>query len=352
MSISFSTHRLNKFVPDFTRIYFCVCIITISLSIAQQPLPSELDKLINATISNVWNNRYDDAETSAKKIIKKYSYHPAGYFFYAATLNLYMEYSEDNTQEEKFYYYCDLAISKAEKILTDSAQHYWAQFFLGGALGLKGQLETRKEQWITAFKHGSNSVSILKNLFGQNKDLIDPLYGIAVFNYWRSAKIKLLWWMPGIDDLRPQAIEQLKSVLQNARYTKESCAKELAAIYLAEKKYKESEQITAAFLKLYPDNFFFNFLKGHALWGLHEYERSLTCLISVRNELDKIAFPSMYYSVIIQFTIFKIYLSTKNTAESVKAFEQMKQYPLNTLHKKKLESLFIEASRLMQKTLK
>jgi hypothetical protein len=85
---------------------------------AAPQLPQEMHDLAMSSIDFVYKEKFKLAEDEARKIIKKYPDHPAGYFFYAAALESWMDYYETDKREVEFYKYCDLAIDRAEKLLA------------------------------------------------------------------------------------------------------------------------------------------------------------------------------------------------------------------------------------------
>ena len=226
------------------------------------------------TIACLYNEQYKEAEATAAKIIKKYPYHPAGYFFSAVVIDSWMSSHLSNKREDDFYNYCELAEGKAEKLLDKNPHDEWAQFFLGGAEGYKGTYELRYERWISAGRHGWKGVSILKNLRDQKSEIPDLEYGIGSYEYWRCALTKRLWWMPRVQDKRAEGIEKLLRVQKNGIYTKASASISLIDIYLNEKRYADALAIAAEAEQQYPNCKTFIFGKIQALFGLNKFEES------------------------------------------------------------------------------
>ena len=180
---------------------------------ATPPLNSDIHSWSIAAVDYVYGEQYNDAEETARKIIEKYPAHPAGYFFMALAIDSWMVAHVSDKKEEEFFRYCDLAVEKGEKILDKNPKDEWALFFIGGAEGYKGTFEARYGRWITAFRYGWKGVSVLMKLRDAKCDLVDIDVGIGCYEYWRSALIKSLWWMPNVDDKRQEGI----ALVQKAR---------------------------------------------------------------------------------------------------------------------------------------
>src|SRR5271157_1159300 len=160
--------------------FLAVCA---ALCRAGTPLPADMNELIFNSIDLVYKEKFKSAEDEAKKIVKKYPDHPAGYFFCAAALELWIDFYETDRQAREFYEYCDKAIDKAEKLLARDPRDDWAVFFLGGANGFMGTYEGRYEKWITSFRHGWKGVCALKALHKKNLHIKDVLFGLGLYDY-------------------------------------------------------------------------------------------------------------------------------------------------------------------------
>jgi tetratricopeptide (TPR) repeat protein len=293
-------------------------------------------------IDNIYNEQFRDAEDEARKIIKKYPGHPAGFFFMAAAIDAWMATHLTDKREDEFYRFCDLAVERAEKILEKNDRDSWVRFFMGGAEGYKGTYEARFERWITAFRYGWKGVSILTQLREQNSDLADINYGIGSYEYWRSAMTKNLRWMPGIEDKRAQGIEKLQKARAIGVYTRLSATTGLVDIYLNEKSFAQALIVADEALKKYPNSRWLLIGKARAHLGEKNYESARRAIRQVlaRAEIE----PSEEHATIAlcHFWLAKIEYADGRFAECIAECDLMKTYQFDDDSKKQLEHYFEE----------
>ena len=298
------------------------------------------------TIAYLYNEQYKEAEATAAEIIKKYPYHPAGYFFSAVTIDSWMSAHLSDKREDEFYNYCELAVDKANKILDKNPYDEWAQFFLGGAEGYKGTYEFRYGRWITAGRHGWKGVSILKKLQDQKSGIPDLEYGIGNYEYWRSALMNRLWWLPKVEDKRAAGIEKLIRVQTNGIYTKLPASISLIDIFLNEKRYVEALAIADEAGERYPNCRMFILGKAQALFGLNRFEESeMACRQAlVRAESDTV--NERAYEEVCHFWIARIDSALGRYTECIAQCELIKKYKPGDDTYESLEEYLSESENL------
>ena len=317
---------------------FCVSIS------AKAQLPADMHKLAASSIECVYNEKFKQAKGYAKRLIKNYSNHPAGYFFYAAILNSQMEHLQSEKYEVEFYRYCDDAISRGEALLEKEPNNMWVKFFVAGANGLKGTYESRYQRWLTAFKHGWRGVVLLKEVLESKPEMVDALYGIATYDYWRSAKTKMLWWLPGVKDKRQPAIKTLYEMMNKATYVKENATLNLIDILLNEKKYDEALLVANKLLSQYPSCLIVMWRKGEAQLGLRELDEAEITFKSIMKRIKSKSFESNYNIVLCHYFISKVYFYQKKYKRCLKEIKVMESFKLSSVSKKRLEDIYSDAA--------
>lgn len=321
---------------------YCLCFC--GAIFAQAQLPVDMHKLATSSINCVYNEKFKQAKIYAKRIIKNYSSHPAGYFFYAAILNSQMEYLQSGKYEAEFYQYCDKAITKGEVLLDKEPDNVWVKFFIAGANGLKGTYESRYKRWLTAFKHGWRGVVLLKEVLETNPKVVDAQYGIATYDYWRSAKTKMLWWLPGIKDKRKPAIKTLYELLDKATYIRESAMLNLVDMLLNEKKYDEALQVANKLLSQYPASLIVMWRKAEAQLGLRELDEAEIIYKSILKRIESGAFESNYNIVLCHYFLLKVYFYQKRYKQCIEECKLMESFKLSSVSKKRLEDIYDDAA--------
>ena len=311
---------------------------------AKTQLPADMHELAVSSIKCVYNKKFKQAKGYAKRLIKNYSNHPAGYFFYAAILNSQMEYLQSEKYEVEFYRYCDDAISKGEALLEKEPNNMWVKFFIAGASGLKGTYESRYQRWLTAFKHGWRGVVLLKEVLETRPEMVDAKYGIATYDYWRSAKTKMLWWLPGVKDKRTPAIKTLYEMLNKATYVKESATLNLIDMLLNEKRYDEALQVANKLLSQYPANMVIMWRKAEAQLGLRELEEAEISYKSILKRVESEAFESNYNIVLCHYFLSKVYFYQKKYRQCLDEIKAMESFKLSSVSKKRLENIYNDAA--------
>ena len=341
LRLSIALRNVSK--PAILLFFLVMCCIP---AISAPQLPEDMHAMAMASVDYVYKEKFKLAEEEAKKIIKKYPDHPAGYFFCAAALESWMGYYETDKREEEFYRLCDLAIGKAEGMIGKDPNDAWALFFLGGADGAKGTYESRYEKWITSFRHGWKGVSTLQSLYKKFPDIKDTYYGLGIYDYWRSTLTKLLWWMPGIENRTAQGIRELEIAKTDGVYTGISACADLIAVYNNEKRFQESLTIAEEMLARFPGSLAFCRGKAAALFGLNRFSESEAVYRFILERVEAEPFDNHYNAVLCHFWLAKIYSKMKRYTQSIAECNRMGYYTLDGDIKKRLDKFFSEAARL------
>ena len=310
-----------------------------------QTLPPDMHAWASASIEDVYNEKYKQAEEEAKSIIKKYPGHPAGYFFLAAAIDAWMEYYQSSNREEDFYRCCDKAIETGERLLDNDPGNAWAKFFYGGADGFKGTYESRYERWITAFRHGWKGVSVLLEISKSNPEIRDVNFGIGTYYYWRSAMTRMLWWMPGIGNKCKEGIRQLYDAKNFGTYTRTVAAVQLISILINEHRYEEALNICDEMLERYPTTLIFYRGKAEGLFGMERFEQAQQMYQYILSRVEAESIDNHYNAVLCHFWLAKINLRLKQFTQVIAECNRMNYYKLDEEIKKRLGKYFAEANK-------
>ena len=304
-----------------------------------------------ATIDNIYRERFRDAEDEARKIIKKYPAHPAGFFFMAAAIDAWMSTHLSDKRENEFYRFCDLAVDKGDKMLEKNDGDPWVRFFMGGAEGYKGTYEARFGRWITAFRYGWKGVSFLMQIREQENEMADINYGIGSYEYWRSAITKNLRWMPGVEDKREQGIEKLQKARKSGVYTRFSAATGLIDIYLNEKSFVQALTVADEALKKYPDSRWLLFGKAQAHLGAKNYDSARKVIRQVLTRAENEPSEEHATITLCHFWLAKIECADGNFAECIAECDLMKTYQFDDDSRKQLDHYFDELESIKKQAI-
>lgn len=310
-------------------------------------LPPQMHNSATNCLNNVYSENFKNAKNDAKNIIKLDPKHPAGYFFYAAVLNAEMDFLQSEKYETEFYKYCDLAIEKGEKLLENS-DDVWIKFFTAGASGFKGAYESRCERWVTAFKQGWRGVAMFKEMQEDGIKIKDVEYGIATYNYWRSAKTKALWWMPGVKDKRDESIASLTKLVKEGVYVKESSAYNLCNILIDHGDFKKAELLADEMLKKFPNNLNFIYQRTLAQIKQNKFIQAKQGVSKIQKRLSENSFDSNYNKVMLNYFILNIQNHEKKYVEMRSLYKSTIALPLSDVSKDRLKSYLGDIDSLIR----
>jgi len=312
-------------------------------------LPDDMHAAAAASVEFVFKEDFKSAEEEAKKVIRTYPEHPAGYFLMAAAADAWMLRYQSSKREAEFYRYCDQAVEKAEKILAKDPNDDWARFFMGGADGYKGTYEARYERYITAFRFGWKGVSVFLKMASAGSGITDINFGIGTYDYWRSALMKMLWWMPGVDDKREVGIAKLKEVMNNGVYSRTAAAMVLIEVYLNEKRFDEAAKLSASMMKKYPRAIAFQWGYAKASHGLKNYDEAIGTYRRILVKVEADQGNNFYNSVQCRVGMARSMVAAGINSEALIQLDEASKYTLSKDIKKRLESTMSEAGKLRRK---
>lgn len=328
------------------RLLTLIILICAYIAADAVPLQDDIREQGIQVIDLIYSEDFKAAEDVARKLVKKYPENPAGYFLVAVALDTWMAFYFDKKKEDEFYKFCDLAIEKGEKILAINSGDEWALFFMGGAEGYKGTYEARYERWITAFRFGWRGVSTLLKLTEMQSDIIDVNYGVGSYDYWRSAMINTLWFMPKIKDKREDGIKRLIVAADNGILTKLTAHTALIDVLLNENRFAEAMTYTDRLLSLYPLSTQAMWGKARALYGLGQFDESRRYFTKVLKRFESDEYKSVYYQVLCNYWLARVDFADEKYEEVIKEVTAMNTFTLNDDIRKLLDKYFSEAAGL------
>jgi len=316
---------------------------------AQQTLPADMHEAALKSIDFVFREDFRNAEAEAQKIIRAYPDHPAGYFFMAAVADAWMLRYQSSRREAEFYRYCDQAIERAERMIASNPKDEWARFFLGGADGYKGTYEVRYERYITGFRFGWKGVSVFLKMAAEGSQNPDIQFGIGTYDYWRSALMKMLWWMPGVEDKRSSGIQKLRGIRNTGIYTKVATSMVLIDIYLNEERFQDALNISETMQQSYPRALVFMWGRARALQGLKRHEDAITVYRQIFTKCENDPNNNFHNVIQARMGMARNMAALGRNAEALEQLNAIGGYTLSKDIRKRLESVLTEANSLRRR---
>ncbi|RKX69060.1 hypothetical protein DRP53_09305 [candidate division WOR-3 bacterium] len=149
--------------------------------------PPHLVELIQKGLECAYVERFTEAEAYFDSVIISFPDNPAGYFFKAALIELYIMDTYDYHREKEFFALIDTTIGKARRVLKKEGNG-WAQFYYASALVYRAVYEGFKRNYWATFYHGIKGGREMRRVIEYDSTLYDAYLGIGVYEYfWATA---------------------------------------------------------------------------------------------------------------------------------------------------------------------
>lgn len=237
---------------------------------------SLLDSLIWQGIVQVDAENFDSALTIFNKVIEADTTSPRGFFFVAATYSTLVSDYRNFDYRDEFTRHIDRAIEIGE--LKEKSGSATAEdiFYYGGAVGYRGIFRSYSGDWWGAFKDGLRGRKLLGRARGADSTYMDIYLGLGTYDYWRSAKTKVLWWLPFFSDKRDRGIEEIKTAIEHGKLATHEAKYTLMRIYFDYGKYEAAVEHWENSVKaLNPEDPFSHHWLGRSYIELGQYENAL-----------------------------------------------------------------------------
>jgi len=268
-----------------------------SLKAQWSALDSTSHTLIAQGMQKTHNENYTEAIETFEKLIDLHPQYPLGYFSTAAVYHTIMRNYRVKTFEVEFDSLLNLAIKIGEKQVRNDRKDALSHFYLGGAYGFRGFHEVRKGDWLGAFRDGWKGISCLQRVVIIEPELYDAYYGLGTYHYWRSAKAKILRFLPFMKNETQRGIEEVWLSINKGKYTTIEGKYALVAIYYDDKNYKEALSINQQLYELFPSNPACLYMRARIFEQLENWEESNECFENLLDHLSKSEYKSIGYQI-------------------------------------------------------
>lgn len=195
---------------------------------------------VRVIANEIWRSEYSAVADSCRRLISEDSSNPVGYFllgvmYYSISAEYRTDRYVDSVTDN-----LDAAIKLAQRKLEETKQQADWYFVLGSALGCRALFRSLHGGWWGAFRDGHGSCSNLEKAYEMDTTLTDALAGIGAYHYWKSAKSKVLSWLPLVADRREQGIAEIRQAIRAGRTMSPNARKAMLAILYEEKRYEEA----------------------------------------------------------------------------------------------------------------
>jgi tetratricopeptide (TPR) repeat protein len=186
---------------------------------------------------SIWSGDFDSVLNECQQLIAREPANPVGFFLTGLTYYSINSQYRNDLFADSVTFYLGAAISLAQK--TDHGENIQAEnyFIIGSSYGCLALFKSNHGGWWGAFRDGRRSCSNLEKAYAMDTTLTDALGGIGAYHYWKSAKTKMLAWLPFTSDKRKQGIAEILLSITSGKIMAASAQKSLLAVYFDEGQY-------------------------------------------------------------------------------------------------------------------
>ena len=219
------------------------------------------DNLIRSATESTYMLHLTEARTTARELQRRYPDHPAGFLIEAETFWWEAQGDPGNSKIEDSYYHAqELAQQKAERAVQ-SGKYYKPELlaYLASAYGSYARFQvTQKEAYFGALRAGLKAHDYATQVYALDKNYYDVYVGLGAFNYFAGtlpSMIKPFAWVIGANGDKNLGVEQLKTAMEKARYSRTEARIVYYSALLSNKEFAPAFPILEQLISDYPDNF-------------------------------------------------------------------------------------------------
>lgn len=370
-------------------LYYSLTVFIFFFNINFAQSNSSPEKAVLEGLDDVYNLRFDNAESKFKQLQRSNPDDLNGYF-YESLLYFYKALPSRNEKLfNKYIELSDVVIEKAEDALDKNENDYDALYYKGLSHSYRSLLMlSLNKSLMKAASNGNDGYRILSSLIEKKPDYYDAYMGLGLYKIaigFVPEKYQWLLSLIGFDGNIKEGLKLLNTSLQNGKYTKTDSKVFLSIFSLREKEDGDGKAITyakelteqypgSAVFKLFysslllqygfPDealnaaddalslnnNSFQDEIKksanaviGSSFFRLNQYDKAIPCL----EEYMKLVNPEDRYNVYL----FTLGVSYELSGDRTKALEKYKNVRNNFIEERdgELDKLFY---RLAQEKIK
>jgi hypothetical protein len=241
----------------------------------------------------LYNFKFEKAEKTFRWFRYKYRNHPLPYFLLglAEWWKIVPNY-QVTKYDDGFLAYMDSSIYYAEKMFEANSQNKEAAFFLAAAHGFKGRLHSERKNWRKATFSGKYALEYLELSKGESYLGPEFLFGDALYNYFSVWIPENYPWLKPILMFFPKGdkklgLQQLKTVAENAFYTRTEAQTFLMTIYAVSENDNQAALPVAKYLhETFPDNPYFQRYYARQLYYTGNFLQSEKVSLNILAKID------------------------------------------------------------------
>lgn len=230
-------------------VLFCVSLLISSCAWAQSPDTRE--DLIQRSFAQLHVEQFDSGLATCTELRRLHPDDPAGYLLAANIYQTMMRDYRVRAFETNFDSLIKSAVEHADKQVSKRATPEML-FMLGTSRGYRGLHRFRCGEWAAGFRDAILSLHLMERALRGDPGFVDPALGLALYEYWKSAKLNFGVGM--LAHKRAPAIAALENIRQRGRYLTIDATYALQTIHVHEKNYVKALEINSWLYERFPRN--------------------------------------------------------------------------------------------------
>ena len=224
---------------------------------AQTPDDPAIARQIKDGMEKTILNDFAGAKLAFQQLIEEFPDQPYGYFYLGATMQAEMLDLEDFSEIDSFKTLMkttiDLAGAKQEIHKDDP----WPLFAEGCAHLYHSFMDSKTGKMWGAYRNAVKGTNRLVKAIELDSTFYDAYLGVGSYRYWKSAKGKMLTWLPFISDEREKGLKMVEVAVEKGRFSRLVAKDQLAWILLHRQDYERALQMALENHQEYPESRFF-----------------------------------------------------------------------------------------------
>ncbi len=277
--------------------------------------PEKINILIEKGLEASYVEDYQKSRLYYDSIVKLYPEHPAGYFYKAALLQLYMmDFVTDS--KEKDYFRLMKRTQKICKLqLKKDKYDKWANFFYGSSLVFTTIYQGWHRRYWKAFTTGISAYDYMKRVVKKDRFFYDAYLLLGAYDYFSGRVSKYLLGIKPFGSIK-QGIEELKLVKNKGRFYNITATQALSWIYTEEKNYKNAILLAKALVNKYPHGRTFRWQYAASLSKAGKIEEAFKVYTNLIKDIKKYQNGNITNISQCNLEIAKLYLKKNDTTKA------------------------------------
>lgn len=324
------------------RFWVAFFLLSLFISLSAQDSEDWISQSVQLTI----NARFTEAESLLINKIARGDSTAEVYFFLSSLLNSKMTHYESQLDKDPFMNAIDKVIRKTGFTLKKNGTRSEKQtgrllFYRGSAFGYRAFYMGQTGHWLEALQDGSDSINDLEQAVALDSTIYEAYLGIGVYQYWKSTKLKFLFWTPFVEDLRSSGIDQIKKAVHSDTPARYLALHQLVYILLDYGKMDEALVYARQGIEAFPESPFLWWAYAHTFYKRHEYPAAIDAYRRLLELVQNSADQNPMHILSCHARLAEIYYKSDRAEdcerEAELVFEKSVQNPLNAEGQKSVE---------------